>query len=114
MTETDDDPKPKKGVSVAKLKAISSDTIRTPKGNIVTKQEWMKAKDNGLEFPTHKDYADWVDGWAKPASAPIPATTEAKPKIVPSDKARGLSSSYYSSRDVAQSPSPANVKPSRY
>lgn len=118
MAETDDDPPVK--ASVTKLKAIIAgpDTIKTPNGNIVTKSEWLKAKANGLPFETHEDYAKYVDEWArKPGddNATVnKVVNQNKPPIDPSDKAKGLSSNYYPSNQVAKSLTPASIKSNRY
>lgn len=103
-------------VKVSKLKAIaaSGDTIKTPKGNIVTKQEWMKAKDNGLAFATHQDYANYVDRFAHPIAPDKPAAPPTKPSPpAMSDKAKGTSSNYYPAGQ-SNSPSPAAIKSTRY
>lgn len=118
MAEIDDDPPVK--TSVTKLKAVIAgpDTIKTAKGNIVTKADWLKAKDNGLPFATHEDYAKYVDGWATPPGSDQPKVNKVvnqnKPIIDSSDKAKGLASNYYSSNQVAKSPTPASIKSNRY
>lgn len=101
---------------IGKLKtAITApgDTIITPKGNIVTKQEWLKAQQNGLPFATHQDYANYVDGWAHPVT---PQTTgqPAKPTTPPiSDKAKGKSNTFYPPGQ-GNSPDPPEIKSTRY
>lgn len=71
--------KPNKLKAVAKVP--SSDTIKTEKGNIVTKQQWQTAAKNGLAFNSQKEYADYVDSWAKPVKEPLkPNKTKAVKK----------------------------------
>lgn len=49
-----------------KTVAAAGDTIRTPKGNVVTKEQWKTAAKNGLAFNTHQEYADYVENWSHP------------------------------------------------
>jgi hypothetical protein len=53
-----------------KVALVDDETITTPKGNVVTTAEWKKAASNGLPFKSLQDYANYLDGWAKPV-API-------------------------------------------
>jgi hypothetical protein len=54
--------------SVEEMVIVSetSEAITTAKGNVITISQWQKAKDNGLEFNSLKEYAQWIDSWAKP------------------------------------------------
>jgi hypothetical protein len=76
--------KPAKGVSVKKLKAVAQapvipDVYTTPKGNIITKQQFLDSAKQGLPFNDMKTMGDWLDEWVKkPQSQPIE-----QPKVIP-------------------------------
>lgn len=62
-----------KTVPIRKLKvAVMPDTLVTPKGNILTKQQFLDSAKQGLPFTDMKTMGDWVDGWAKPTSQQPP------------------------------------------
>ncbi|MCE9517777.1 hypothetical protein K8Q96_02115 [Candidatus Nomurabacteria bacterium] len=42
------------------------EAITTAKGNVITRSQWQKSKENGIVFSSLREYAQWIDGWAKP------------------------------------------------
>ncbi len=73
--------KPATKAPVAKLKAVMKpvlqDTLITPKGNIVTKEQFLLSAKNGLPFNDMKTMGDYVDGWARPLRKNAPPVVPA-------------------------------------
>jgi hypothetical protein len=79
-----DDPKPKNAKSTVVAAANPNDVIVTPKGNVITKQQFEASKKNGLEFNNMQEMANWIDGWAHPISNPVENVIKAGGPVVPS------------------------------
>jgi hypothetical protein len=76
----------------------------------IKRQEFDQSKKNNMDFSTFEDYADWVGGWAKKPGQAAPAYEPVdKSNIGISDKAAGLSNTYYPARDQNKSKSPDTI-----
>lgn len=85
---SDGDPKVKvKKAPVAKIKAAIAaplqDTLVTPKGNIITKQQFLDSAKQGLPFTDMKTMGDWVDNWAKKPDTPMQLPGAAPVQVQP-------------------------------
>jgi hypothetical protein len=77
-------PPKRKPLAVGKLKAVAKapvtmpDSIITPKGNVLTKQQFLDSAKQGLPFTDMKTMGDWLDEWVvNKKSTPPPPPTQA-------------------------------------
>lgn len=122
-------------IQTAQTKDI--DTTQTPASNVpnftktndpnvymgkfgvpITRQQYQQAiqdPTNGAKFQTFEKYADWVGGWARPKK-PLPQEKNGlngKPTTDLSDKGKGISNTYYTSRDQQSSKAIPSQSPSQ-
>lgn len=74
----------------------------------ITRQEYeasLREPNNDIKFNTFEKYANWIGGWARPEK-PRPQGkngVQNKPTTDLSDKGKGISNTYYTSRDQQSS-----------